>query len=71
MDLASVEMLPSSDIVGLGLPVVSHPFLLLLGCVLILIVPLYLWLLHPIALKMIKTIWINKRLTITQVDKNL
>jgi membrane protease YdiL (CAAX protease family) len=47
MDSAAVQMLPSTDVLGLGRPEIPHPFLMLLGLALILGVPLYLWLLHP------------------------
>jgi membrane protease YdiL (CAAX protease family) len=48
MDLSAVQILPSSDVLGLGRPQILHPGMLLLGCLLLLAVPLGLWLLYPL-----------------------
>lgn len=47
MDFTAVQMLPDTDVLGLGRPDIAHPALLFLGLGLILAVPLYLWLVHP------------------------
>jgi len=47
MDITSAAMLPDSDVLGLGRPQVPYPGLLAVGCLLILLAPLYLWKIHP------------------------
>jgi hypothetical protein len=46
-DITSVELMPSTDINQLGRPAITHPALLILGYLLILLLPLYLWKIHP------------------------
>jgi membrane protease YdiL (CAAX protease family) len=48
IDMATVEMLPSLSIEQLGQPQIVHPILLIVGCGLILAIPLYLWRFHPL-----------------------
>lgn len=47
VDITGLWMLPTTGIAGLGRPQILHPLWVLLGCALILAVPLYLWWLHP------------------------
>ena len=46
-DLTSTELLPPVNFSQLERPVISHPGLLILGYVLILLAPLYLWKVYP------------------------
>jgi hypothetical protein len=47
VDITAMEMLPSMSIQEIGRPQVVHPILVILGYVLIVAIPLYLWRLHP------------------------
>jgi len=47
MDFAAIEMLPQSDVVALGRPIIVNPALLISGLVLILALPVYLWKIYP------------------------
>jgi hypothetical protein len=54
-DITSVELMPSIDYSQLGRPEITSPALLILGYVLILFLPVYLWKIHP---------WIVRRLSL-------
>ena len=47
IDVGALWMLPELRLEELGRPEITYPGYLLLGCALILVVPLYLWHLHP------------------------
>lgn len=53
-DITSAELLPSIDISQLGRPAITHPTLLILGYLLILLLPMYLWKIHP---------WVEEKFT--------
>ena len=52
IDIVAVEMLPTLNIQELGRPEVVHPILVILGCGLIVAIPLYLWKFHPLVKRM-------------------
>jgi membrane protease YdiL (CAAX protease family) len=54
MDITSAAMLPDNDVLGLGRPQIPYPGLLVVGYLLILLVPLYLWKIHPRVMRWVK-----------------
>jgi membrane protease YdiL (CAAX protease family) len=46
-DITSVELMPRLDYQQLGRPEITYPALLVLGYLLILLLPVYLWKIHP------------------------
>jgi len=46
-DITSVELMPSLDLTQLERPAITQPALLILGYVLIFLIPVYLWKIHP------------------------
>ena len=46
-DITSVELMPSLDYTQLERPAITQPALLILGYVLIFLIPVYLWKIHP------------------------
>jgi Type II CAAX prenyl endopeptidase Rce1-like len=54
MDITSAAMLPDNDVLGLGRPQIPYPGLLVVGYLLILLVPLYLWKIHPRVIRWVK-----------------
>ena len=53
-DITSVELMPSIDFGRFGRPNITHPILLILGYGLIMLLPVYLWKIHP---------WVERRAT--------
>ena len=47
LDFTAVQILPTTDVPALMRPEISYPGLLFLGCALLVMIPLYLWLGHP------------------------
>jgi len=47
MDFAATLLLPNTDVLSLGRPDIAHLAWMMLGLVLIIAPPVYLWLLHP------------------------
>jgi membrane protease YdiL (CAAX protease family) len=54
MDITSAAMLPDSDVLGLGRPQIPYPGLVVVGYLLILLGPLYLWKIHPRVMRWVK-----------------
>jgi membrane protease YdiL (CAAX protease family) len=46
MDFAGTLLLPNTDVLSLGRPNIVHPFWMILGLILIIAPPIYLWLFH-------------------------
>jgi membrane protease YdiL (CAAX protease family) len=59
-DITSAELLPSIDINQLGRPAITHPALLILGYLLILLLPMYLWKIHP---------WVEQKFTARRLGR--